>query len=90
MSVKPEGRIIQVHESTVYELQNALRCGRWTEATEIAERLAAVEERAALRMARDAAYKVMSEAAKHGDAAAEQRSKELYRAAAEALDGYAV
>ena len=88
--VKPEGRIIQVHESTVYELQNAIRCARYDEAAEIVERLAAVEQRNALRTARDAAYKAMTEAAKHGDADAERRAKQLYREAAEALDGYAV
>lgn len=63
----PEGRIVQVHESTIFELQMALNMGDIEKAKMIADRMALIEERRALREAQKHAYNESRRAAANED-----------------------
>lgn len=65
--MNPEGRIVQVHESTIFELQMALRMRDYEKALEIADRMARIEERRALREAQRRAYNESRSAAARDD-----------------------
>ena len=90
MKPQPEGRILQVHESTILQLQFALRRGWMDEAREIVDRMAAIDEREQLREIRGEAYRRMKIELANGNREAAKRHRDNMRKAADALKDFAI
>ena len=86
----PNGKIIQIHESTICELQLALELGHMDEVREIVERMAAIEERERLREIRSEAYSRMKQELAAGNREAAKRHRQNMQKCADALRDYAI
>jgi len=77
LSSEPYGRIVHVHESTIFELCDALNCKDYAAAEEIAYRMAAIDDRRNLRAAYEEAYRRMKVADAAGDDDAVRACKQI-------------